>query len=83
MTLDPAQNGLTATTRPLMTVDQAWSESARLAIEHNLLVHAYSGQMLIATAEEQDRLGIRQRVLDKHKTTEQKRREKEGQNETG
>lgn len=60
-----------------MTEHEAWDEIARIAKEHELIVHAYGGRMLLATTIEQTNMGIRQRVADKYKSSEQKRKERE------
>lgn len=62
---------------PLMSEGEAWDEIARIAIKHRFIVHAYGGRMILATVAEQEKIGIHKLIADKHKTSEQKRREQE------
>lgn len=62
-----------------MTNHQAWDEITRIAKEHELIVHAYGGRMLLATHEQQVQMGIRERVANKYKSSEQIRKEREVQ----
>lgn len=59
-----------------MSEAEAWDEIARIAVEHRLIVHAYGGRMLLATAFEQEEMGVREQIVEKYKSSQQKRQER-------